>query len=88
MKLTYRGTFYEASVLPQPTPNSVGQPKVKLIYRGNAFSYVPPSIEVYKVDVADYLPEFLTYRGITYTQRLYPYQICEDISQQPLALDG
>jgi hypothetical protein len=72
MKLSYRGTSYEAPATVQPISESIAQPKIKLFYRGNTFDYTPPPVVVSEEDETDWPTVTLCYRGITYVRKIKP----------------
>jgi hypothetical protein len=81
MRLIYRGNSFEVDV-PMPkfpayvqhNSNSANQPKVKLIYRGLTFDYVPPPVKVPEVDSTDWVTVTLIYRGNVFMRKIQPLQ--------------
>lgn len=77
MNFTYRGQPYQISTSTQSSPDSVYQPKDKLIYRGQVYYTAPRSAVVSRAAKGDEPTVTLTYRGITYQRTLQspqPYQ--------------
>lgn len=77
MKLTYRGQAYKIPDSTQAGSNSTSQPKIKLIYRGHTYDYVPRPVVVPEAVAADKTAVTLIYRGNTYERKLQltnPYQ--------------
>jgi hypothetical protein len=72
MKLTFRGNFYETSAPIQLVSDATDQPKLKLIYRGSTFDYIPRPVVVSEEVETDGATEALIYRGNTYERRLQP----------------
>lgn len=77
MKLTFRGNVYEPPAPRQIGSNSLDsnstdQPKIKLLYRGNAFDYIPCSVTVSEQIKTDEPTVTLIYRGNAYKRRLHP----------------
>lgn len=61
----------------QPNSDSIEQPKLKLIYRGNAFDYIPRPTLASKEDRKDGKTVTLIYRGNTFERQIpspKPYQ--------------
>lgn len=76
MKLMFRGNVYEISTLKQFSSNSIGQPKIKLTYRGQTYCTTPSSAVVSKA-VKPYEEVTLVYRGIPYEHTLqFPNLYC------------
>ena len=69
MKLTYRGNFYQVSASIQLDFNSIEQPKIKLVYRGNAIDYIS-CLAIWKSDKTDSSTMNLIYRGNSYERKL------------------
>lgn len=72
MQLTYRGNFYQVPAPIQLDSNSIEQPKIKLVYRGNAIDYMPSSVVISGVGKTDCLAMNLIYRGNSYERELQP----------------
>ena len=72
MKLTYRGNFYQVPAQIQFVSNSIEQPKIKLIYRGNAIDYIPCSVAIWELDKTNCPTVNLIYRGNNYERKLQP----------------
>jgi hypothetical protein len=72
MNLTYRGTSYEVPAPTQPSLESTDQPKIKLIYRGNTFDYIPRPAMISEEDETDWPIVTLRYRGTTYERKIKP----------------
>jgi hypothetical protein len=77
MKLFYCGNFYKASGPIQPAINLADQPKIKLVYRGETYNYVPPPKATPKANTKDKQKVTLIYRGMSYEHTIpspRPYQ--------------
>lgn len=72
MKLTYRGNFYQVPAPIQFDSNSIEQPKIKLIYRGNAIDYISCPVAIRELDKTVCPTVKLTYRGNNYERKLQP----------------
>ena len=70
MKLTYRGNFYQVPDPVQLDFNSTEQPKIKLVYRGNAIDYISRPIVIWEPDKTDCPTVDLIYRGNSYERKL------------------
>ena len=70
MKLTYRGNSYQVPTPIQLDYDSTEQPKIKLIYRGNALDYIPQPVEIFEKDKTDCPTVNLIYRGNSYERKL------------------
>jgi Domain of unknown function (DUF4278) len=72
MKLKYRGNSCESFPPTQIDSNITNQPKIKLIYRGNTFDYIPRPEIVSEENETDLPTVTLIYRGNTYVRKLHP----------------
>jgi hypothetical protein len=72
MKLTYRGNFYQVPAPIQLVSNSIEQPKIKLVYRGNAIDYLSRPVVIRESNKTDCPTVNLIYRGNSYECKLQP----------------
>jgi hypothetical protein len=71
VKLTYRGNSYEVAAPIQLDYDPTEQPKIKLVYRGNAIDYIP-GLVIWESDRTDCPTVNLVYRGNNYERKLQP----------------
>ncbi len=71
MKFTSRSKAYEIYAPIEPGCDSTERPKIKLIYNGNTFDYIPRPV-VSQEDRADWQTVTLIYRGNTFERKLPP----------------
>ena len=77
MKLTYRGNFYQVPASIQLVSNYTEQPKIKLVYRGNAIDYISRPVVIWESDKTNCPTMNLIYRGNSYERK------CQTAPQAP-----
>jgi hypothetical protein len=70
MKLTYRGNSYENSDCINSNFEPTEQLPIKLIYRGQTYSYTPPSVAASEEIETEGTTVILIYRGTTYERKI------------------